>query len=159
MMALERKVPFMAERFEDEMVFDYAPFQVEAGKIKEFARAIGSRNPIYFDKDAAAAKGYRAIPAPPTFATVIDFWNDRDFYQLFQYLEIAPNDILHGEQEYEYIKTIYAGDVMKAQVIVKERFSKKSMNFFLLETVYKNQQDETVLINRSTLIERAAKSQ
>lgn len=136
------------------ITFDYVPFQVEAGKIKEFAKAIGSNNPVYFDEVRAKENGHPAIPAPPTFATVIDFWNTRDFYQLFQEIGLNPNYVLHGEQEYIYIRPIYAGDTIAAQAIVKECIQKKSMNFFKLETVYKNQQDELVLINRSTLIER-----
>ena len=85
---------------------------------------------------------------------MIDFWNERDFYQLFQQIGIEPNNVLHGEQEYEYCKTIYAGDVITAQAVVKQRFRKNSMNFIMVQTIYKNQQDEIVLINRSTLIER-----
>lgn len=139
-----------------EIIFEYAPFLIEEGKIKEFAKAIGSTNPMYFDYRIAKEKGLRAIPAPPTFATVIDFWNERNFYQLFRQIGLDPNHVLHGEQEYEYIQTMYVGDVISAQAIVKERIQKKSMNFFKLETVYKNQLDELVLINRSTLIERAA---
>lgn len=149
----------MTEISNYEIIFDYAPFLIEEGKIREFAKAIGSTNPIYVDAGIAKEKGHRAIPAPPTFATVIDFWNERDFYQLFQQIGLDPNHVLHGEQEYEYVQTLFAGDVIRARAIVKERIEKKSMTFFKLETVYKNQRDEVVLVNRSTLIERAAASE
>lgn len=139
-----------------EMVFDYAPFLIEAGKIKEFAKALQLENPIYRDVEAAKSAGYRGIPTPPTFTTVIDFWNDRNFYQLFSdFLKLNPNNVLHGEQSYDYHEVMIAGDTISAQVTVKEKFYKKGKNFFLLETVYRNQRNETVVISRATIIEMA----
>lgn len=136
------------------MVFDYAPFLIEAGKIKEFAKALQLENRVYVDAEVAKAAGYRGIPAPPTFMTVIDYWNERNFYQLFsEFLKLDPNNVLHGEQTYDYHEVIVAGDVITAQVSVKEQFHKKGKNFFLLETVYRNQWDAIVATGRTTLIE------
>ena len=136
------------------MVFDYAPFSIEAGKIKEFAKALQLENPVYVDAAVAKAAGYRGIPAPPTFMTVIDYWNERNFYQLFSgFLKLNPNNVLHGEQTYDYHDVIVAGDVITAQVSVKEQFHKKGKNFFLLETVYRNQWNAIVATGRATLIE------
>jgi len=133
--------------------FHYKEFLIEAGKIKEFARAIGLRNPIYFKKEAALQQGYKNIPVPPTFATVIDFWNDQDFYQLFGFLNLQPENVLHGEQSYEYMGNIYAGDWISAEVTIKEISHKKGKTFYFLETIYKNQLSETVMLNQATLIE------
>lgn len=136
------------------VVFDYAPFLIEAGKIKEFAKALQLENPIYGDEEAAKSAGYRGIPVPPTFMTVIDFWNDRNFYQLFaDFLKLNPNHVLHGEQAYEYYKVMLAGDTIAAQVRVKEQFHKKGKNFFLLETIYRNQWNEITAVGRATIIE------
>lgn len=138
------------------MVFDYAPFLIEAGKIKEFAKALQLENPIYRNEEAAKSAGYRGIPVPPTFMTVIDFWNDRNFYQLFSdFLKLNPNNVLHGEQAYEYHKVMVAGDTIAAQVKVKEQFRKKGKNFFLLETLYRNQDNEITAVGRATIIEIA----
>lgn len=134
--------------------FHYAPFRVEAGKIREFALALGLQNAVYFDREAAIAAGYEGIPAPPTYTTVIDFWNDQDFYQLFAGWGLNPNDILHGEQSFEYQKDIIAGDVITATAVLTDRFDKKDKRFYLIETTYLNQRDEVVRIGRATLIER-----
>ena len=137
-----------------EMVFEYAPFLIEAGKIKEFAKALQLENPIYMDVQVAQSAGFRGIPTPPTFTTVIDFWNDRNFYQLFsEFLKINPNNVLHGEQAYDYYKVIVAGDIITAQVTVKEQFHKKGKNFFLLETVYRNELNEIMVVGRAIIIE------
>ncbi|ANU22243.1 hypothetical protein BCM40_02295 [Planococcus donghaensis] len=136
------------------IIFNYAPFLIESGKIKEFAKALQLNNPVYLDEEIAKSAGYRGIPAPPTFTTVIDFWNDRSFYQLFSdFLKLNPNNVLHGEQTYEYYKVMVVGDTISAQVRLKDQFCKKGKNFFLLETVYKNQWNETVAIGRATIIE------
>lgn len=135
------------------MVFDYKPFQIESGKIKEFARALGIKDRIYFEKKWAIHKGHKDIPVPPTFGTVIDYWNERDFYQLFQLLNLDPKHVLHGEQSYEYGNEMYAGDTISSQLSLLNQIHKKGKNFFFLETIYKNQYGETVLINRATMIQ------
>ena len=51
---------------------EYPPiiWEVERGKITEFAKAIGDFDPIYQDRDTAIKQGYKDTPAPPTFLTV-----------------------------------------------------------------------------------------
>ena len=134
--------------------FHYVPFRVEAGKIREFALALGLKNPVYFSTEAAVNAGYRDIPAPPTYTTVIDFWNERDFYQLFATWGLDPNDILHGEQSFEYAQDIISGDVISATAVLVDRFDKQDKRFYQIETTYRNQDNEVVRIGRSTLIER-----
>ena len=46
--------------------------EVEKGRLKFFAKAIGETNPIYTDEVAAIRAGYRSLPAPPTFTSVLD---------------------------------------------------------------------------------------
>lgn len=133
--------------------FHYSPFVIEAGKIKEFARSIGLGNCVYFEREAALQQGFKDIPVPPTFATAIDFWNDQNFYQLFGFLNLQPENVLHGEQSYEYVENIYAGDAISAEVRITETLHKKGKTFYFLETVYKNQQSETVMLSHATLIE------
>src|SRR5690554_1674465 len=50
----------------------YAPAEYEVGreKIREYANAVGETNPIYHDREAAKAAGFRDIVAPPMFAVV-----------------------------------------------------------------------------------------
>src|SRR3954462_14555465 len=46
-------------------------YEVGREKIREFAEAIGDKNPAYVDPEAANALGHPDVIAPPTFATVI----------------------------------------------------------------------------------------
>ncbi|RLQ95453.1 FAS1-like dehydratase domain-containing protein [Falsibacillus albus] len=129
-------------------------FTVERGKIKEFAQAIGDPNPIYYELDAALEQGFQDIPVPPTFATVMEMWGGLDFEQLIELLEMNPLNVLHGEQEYEYFRTICSGEVITGQMVVAKHFQKGKMDFFKLETQFRDQYGEIVLIARSTVIER-----
>jgi len=47
-------------------------FDIERGRLKFFAQAIGESNPIYLDQKAAQAAGYRDLPVPPTFLLAAD---------------------------------------------------------------------------------------
>lgn len=129
-------------------------FTVERGKVREFANAIGDDNPIYHDIAFAKKNGYRDLPVPPTFATVIDMWGGASFEDLIEMLEVDPLKVLHGEQSYEYMRPIYAGDSITALMKVVDQKEKGSLTLFTLETLYRNEQNENVLLARSVVIER-----
>ena len=66
--------------------------------------------------------------------------------------------IVHGEQEFEYLAPVVAGDVLTAQdrvVSIAEKESKRAgtLQIGVIETVFKNQHGEIVQIARRTLVE------
>jgi len=135
----------------------FAPyeFRVERGKIKEFADAVGDPNPLYRDPIVAAQAGFAAIPAPPTLLRTFLYETSESRNAL------GVKDwsyIVHGEQEFEYLAPVVAGDVLTAQdriVSVTEKESKRAgtLQIGVIETVFKNQRGETVQIARRTLVE------
>jgi hypothetical protein len=127
------------------MVFQPFTFTIEKGKVREFAMAIGDNHPAYL-------KGEQV---PPTFATVIDMWGGLDFFELVNLLELQPEKVLHGEQEYEYLGPLQVGQTLTVEAKVVERLAKAGMTFIKLETTYSNEQGEVLLIGRSTVIERS----
>jgi hypothetical protein len=128
-------------------------FTIERGKIKEFVMAIGDNNPIYYDVEKAREQGHKDIPIPPTFPTVIEMWSGLDFETLIQQLELDPLKVLHGEQEYQYLADICAGDQIMCRATVKSHIEKRRMNFITIENKF-TRDGEVVLIARSTIIER-----
>ncbi len=139
---------------------EYTPivWEVERGKIREFAKAIGDFNPIYLDREAAVKAGYKDTPAPPTFLTVPMMWCGKmpDF---INDLKINFMMVLHGEEEYEYYREIYPGDVITGTPKVtrmEEKTSKSGskMDMITLEVLYTNQLGEDVAKTRSLLVER-----
>ena len=139
---------------------EYSPitWEVERGKIRELARAIGDPDPIYLDKEAAVAEGYEDTPAPPTFLTVPMLWSDK-MPAIINDLKINFMMVLHGEEEYEYYRQIYPGDVITGTPRVtnieeKESKSGSRMDMVTLEVLYKNQRSEDVAKSRTLIIER-----
>lgn len=128
---------------------------VEKGRLKFFAKAIGETNPVYSDEAAARAAGYRTIPAPPTFPFVLDM-EGPDFLPVVKLLKLDFAKLLHGSQSFEYFGQIYAGDVITVQAEIKDIYAKKNgaLEFVVMETAYTNQHNETVAIATSTLVYR-----
>jgi len=132
--------------------------RVEFGKIREFARAIKDDNAIYFDEEVGRREAGGVMP-PPTFSMTQAFWDSSEG-SLMRKLNFDLRRVLHGGQEFEYVKPIYAGDVLTATARIAEVFKKPGkrggeMTFAVLETEYKNQKAEVVLYARSTVIETA----
>src|SRR5215813_10993615 len=87
-------------------------FRVEWGKIKEFADAIGDDDPIYRDAVYAATAPAGGIAAPPTFLRTF-LYEPRTSVEALKVKDWSY--IVHGEQEFEYLAPIVAGDVLLAQ--------------------------------------------
>jgi len=139
---------------------EYAPvvWEVERGKIRELAKAIGDPNPIFQDREAARKEGYKDTPAPATFLTVPMMWSTS---MPFVITDLAINFmmVLHGEEEYEYYQEIYPGDVITATpkiAAIEEKTSKsgRKMDMVTVELLYTNQRNEKVARARSLLVER-----
>ena len=139
---------------------EYAPivWEVERGKIRELAKAVGDPNPIFQDREAAIKEGYKDTPAPATFLTVPMMWSTS---MPFVITDLAINFmmVLHGEEEYEYYREIYPGDVITATpkiAAIEEKTSKsgRKMDMVTVELLYTNQKGEKVARARSLLVER-----
>lgn len=117
-------------------------FRVEKGKIRELALAIGDLKEEYLNGEAVL----------PTFPTVIDFWGGGSSSS--ELLNLNMKKVLHGEQEYEYFREIIPDEEITVNGIIEKAYTKASMNFFVLRKDYLDELGETVLISRSTIIER-----
>lgn len=157
----------MADKSKLGMEFPPYTFEVEKGKIAEFAMAISQKedksqiSPNYVDQEAAKKAGYKNIIAPPTFQTCLPLWAGGGLLPLIQALGIDLIRLLHGEEEYYYFGEINPGDIMTGTSKVVEMYEKekkdkpgKFMDFTVIETEIRNQRGELVIKTRSTLIER-----
>ncbi len=135
----------------------FPPFQyaVERSKIRELAAALGDPNPIYRDVEAARAAGYPDLPAPPTLPTLFSFWAEPPLLSRLETLGVDLPRVLHGEEEYEYRRPVYAGDTITGTMTVTNVRARRGMEFLSLETTYVNQHGETVVIARTLMIVRA----
>jgi acyl dehydratase len=129
--------------------------QVDWSKVREFARAIKDPNPLYFDPELAK-KELGGIPVPVTFLQTSAFWTEANSSPGFAGFDIRR--ILHGEQEFEFFKPIFVGDMLTGTMKVADVYEKEggrggTMTFLVTETEYTNQKGEKVAIARSTLIQ------
>ena len=157
----------MADKSKLGMEFSPYTFEVEKGKIAEFAMAISQKedkdqvNPLYVNREAAQKAGYQDIIAPPTFQTCFPTWAGGGLMPIIQALGINLFKLLHGEEEYNYLGAIHPGDIMTGRAKVVDMYEKekkdkpgKFMEFTVIETEIRNQRGELVIKSRSTLVER-----
>src|SRR5262245_22194199 len=90
--------------------------RVELGKIREFARAVKDPNAAYTGSDEPVA--------PPTFLMTIAHWI-RDLGETRSAVKLDYRRLLHGEQEFEDVAPIRAGDVMTFRSRTKDVFEKQ----------------------------------
>ena len=136
---------------------EFPPFstEVEKGRLRFFAEAIGERNPIYTDESAAKAAGYSAIPAPPTFMFSVDL-DGPDKLPILKLLNLDIGRVLHGTQDFEYLGQIYAGDSITQKSKIADIYDKRNgaLEFVVQESTYTNQNDELVGRAQQTLVYR-----
>jgi len=136
---------------------EFPPFstEVEKGRLRFFAEAIGERNPIYTDESAAKAAGYSAIPAPPTFMFSVDL-DGPDMLPILKLLNLDIGRVLHGTQDFEYLGQIYAGDSITQKSKIADICDKRNgaLEFVVQESTYTNQNDELVGRAQQTLVYR-----
>jgi len=124
-------------------------FPVERGKVREFASAIFDDNPVYVDEETPLA--------PPTFTMTSQFW-PATLDGPMPDLGIDFARVVHGEQEFEYIEPIRAGDVLTGEIKVADAYSKEgkrggTLTFVVLETRFTNQHGKEAVVARATIIE------
>ncbi len=139
----------------------FPPFtiEVERGKIRELALAIGDNNPIYQSREAAQAAGYPDVPLYPTAPTIFNFWGNSKMGEQLVGLGINVMRILHGEEEYEYLAPINAGDTLTGVTTIIDGKSRQgrdgsSMDIVTLEIRYTNQHNQPVLNAREVIVVR-----
>jgi acyl dehydratase len=114
-------------------------FDVERAQLRLFAKVTGERRPMYTDPQAARAAGYRDLPAPPTFAFTIGMKPD-DPFEMLSAIGGDLARLLHGEQSFEYVKPICAGDRVRVRRQIVDAYQKKggALTFFVVGVQYED---------------------
>lgn len=125
----------------------FAPFSadVEKGRLKFFAKAIGQDDPVYSDEAAARAAGHPGLPVPPTFLFCLEM-EAPDPGAIRKLLDIPIAKVLHGEQRFSYHRMAYAGDTLTFDQRIADIYDKKGglLEFLVRETRVTNQRGEHV---------------
>jgi acyl dehydratase len=139
----------------------FSPFtiEVERGKLRELALAIGDYNPIYQSREEAQAAGYPDVPLSPTAPTMFTFWGNTKMVRQLSSLGINLMRVLHGEEEFEYLTPIYPGDTLTGVMTLVDGKTRQgqggsSMDILTVEIRYTNQRNEPVLNTREVIVVR-----
>lgn len=131
--------------------------EVEKGRLRLFAKAIGETDPVYTDEAAARAAGFRSLPVPPTFLFCLEMERP-DPYDWFDELGIPLGRVLHGEQAFRYHAVPCAGDVLTFAAEVTDVYDKKNgaLEFLVQRNRVSNQHGEQVAEFDRTVVIRWA---
>ena len=120
----------------------FEPFsaEVEKGRLKFFAKAIGQTDPVYSDEAAAKRAGHPGLPVPPTFLFCLEMESPNPG-ALRELLQIPVPKILHGEQRFTYHAMAFAGDTLHFEQRIADIYAKKGglLEFIVRETRVTNQ--------------------
>jgi len=127
-------------------------YEIEKEPIRRWAESIGDSNPLYRDEEYARKKGYRSIIAPPGFVGQYAFPVKSGGSKRYFTTPLVRN--LNGGNEYEMFAPVQAGDKLSATSKLADIYERKgkfgTMLFTIMETTFKNQNDELVAKVRYT---------
>lgn len=129
------------------------PYLVGREKVREFATAIGDRNPAYHDVEAARALGYDDIIAPPTFPVVIS--SRAMATAIFDpALGLDYSRVVHGEQRFVYSRPVMAGDSLLVTGIIDGIRSAAGNDLITLRGEVTTEAGEHVVTTYATIVSR-----
>ncbi len=110
-----------------------APYYVSREKIREFADAVGTAEPVYHDVAAAQALGHRDVIAPPTFPVVVTSAAGQVIID-DPALGLEFSRVVHGDQRFSYTRPVYGGDELRCVCTVEEIMSRAGHDFLTTRT-------------------------
>ncbi|MFV3126882.1 MaoC family dehydratase N-terminal domain-containing protein [Niveispirillum sp. KHB5.9] len=129
--------------------------EIERGRLRSFARAIGETDPVYHDVSAARAAGYADLPVPPTFLFAADL-DSGALDAMLADMGIPIARILHGEQGFTHHRPACAGDVLTVTSHIADIYDKKNgaLEFVEKRSAARNQHGELVAEMRTVIVVR-----
>lgn len=130
--------------------------EVEKGRLRFFAKAIGETDPVYTDENAARQAGHRSLPVPPSFLMCLEAEGRNSDHIVQDIFGFDLGRILHAEQGFDYHGLAYAGDVLTFDTRVVDVYEKKggALTFVVQQTRVTNQEGQHIADIRSSLVQR-----
>lgn len=128
---------------------------VEAGRLRFFAKATGQADPLYSDPAVARAHGYPGLPVPPTFLFCLES-DAPNPLAVFELLKIELGRVLHGEQRFTCHRMAFAGERLNFRTRIADIYERKggAMEFVVLETAVTDARGAPVADLCSTVVVR-----
>ena len=132
-----------------------APYLVGREKVREFARALGETDPIYFDSDVARARGFADVIAPPTYAIRMSMAAAENVV-MDPELGLDYTRVVHGDQRFTYARPIVAGDELVTTVTIDGIRSAAGNDILTTRAEIRTTAGELVVTSVSTLVARGS---
>lgn len=84
---------------------------VERGRIRQFATAIGEQDAVHHDIEAARAAGHPDLLAPPTFLFGLEL-EQSDVFEVLSGYDVDLSQVLHGEERFAFHGPVHAGETV-----------------------------------------------
>lgn len=132
-------------------------YEVDNLGCRQFARAVGYKDPVFYDEAYAKSRGYRGLLAPIGFLghPVYDPNKPPPIPEAFR-LDVPYKRILNGGTDIEYFDAVCSGDRLTATTkltgLTEREGRMGPMLIVNVETTFKDQAGKTVAILRGTAI-------
>ncbi|WP_280369281.1 FAS1-like dehydratase domain-containing protein [Nocardia wallacei] len=141
-------VPHVAS---DERLRSRNTFTVTAEHIRDYARAVGNSDRIHLDADAAVARGFGALVAPPTFATMV--WMRAEEETLAAMVPgFHIGRILHADRALDIVRPLLAGDRVSCDVHFESFRHYRDYDIVSMATTLRDHLGQVTVIGSSTLL-------
>lgn len=134
---------------------------IERGRVQFFSKVLGITDPIHIDISAARAHGYPDLVAPPSFYMVIEAAANDELKRSGQssFLDRIGCDyryLLHGDESYDYLGGIYAGEEVSLTTTVVDFYDRKggAMEFVTLRSTVEHAARGVLLRATRSLLHR-----
>ncbi|MEV7863799.1 MaoC family dehydratase N-terminal domain-containing protein [Streptomyces hirsutus] len=134
-----------------------ASADVERGRIRQFAQAIGAQDPVHHDVEAARAAGHPDLLAPPTFVFGLEL-EQSDVFDILAGFGIDISQVLHGEQKFRYFAPVYAGDQVTFTSSFVDAYSKAggALDFFVRRTEVTRGEEKVAELESVTVVKNGS---
>ena len=141
-------------------VVDEVAFDVERGKIAEFARATGAHDTVHTDRCEAQRRRLPDVAATATH--VVAAGHHRSQTAMLETLGLELARVVVGKSGWQYLRPLTAGDSLSGRRVVvadeaKTSSSGTALRIIILETEYLDRDGTVTVRQRETILERGRK--
>ncbi|MFR9807320.1 MaoC family dehydratase N-terminal domain-containing protein [Pseudonocardia sp. RS010] len=138
---------------------DVVAFDVERGKIREFARATRAADPVHTERAVARDRGHADVVATPTYVAVSLHYRDQREWVAALGLDIERTMV--GSVRWTYRRPLVVGDAIvgRRRVVADERRhgTGGELRLVTLETDFVDATGDTVVTQQDVVVERPAR--
>ena len=130
-------------------------FLVGREKVREYAKAVQSDDPLHFSEEAAKAAGYPNVVAPLTFIAVAGRQVQLEIFKQFD-VGINLSRVIHRDQKILFHRPIFAGDKLYFETWLDSVLESHGTVIIEMRSEVTNAEGEPVMTTIVTMIGEAA---